>query len=227
MNAATSSDPPPDERRFRQVLLRVLLETFDVYVRASVGIAAERGLADEGAVEALMNYCLALPEADDLIVGFLQGDRATLSVVEQMRAMVARDMHSLELEPAGAAPRGAARDHLGRKLDLMRRAEETARVAAGKGARLEKFIRDNPAIYKEVAASKHEFLVRWVMLHLMNETEARERGHRVAHEFWRQFPAIRERLQVAVAMGSEANLQQSNSKDTSVRRINPTGIGSP
>ena len=65
MNDAESSDSPLDERCFRKVLLQVLLETFDVYVRAAAGIAAERDMADEVAVEALMNYCLALPEADD------------------------------------------------------------------------------------------------------------------------------------------------------------------
>ena len=227
MNDAESSDSPLDERRFRKVLLRVLLETFDVYVRAAAGIAAERGLADEVAVEALMNYCLALPEADDLIVGFLRGDPTVFSVVEQTRAMMERDTRSLEFEPARPVPRGAARDHLGRKLDLMRQGEETARVAAGKGAKLEKFIGDNPAIYRQVATSKHEFLVRWVMLHLMNETEARERGHRVAHEFWRQFPAIRERLKATVAVGAEPKPQQSISKETSARRINATGIGYP
>ncbi len=227
MSDAKSSDSPLDERRFRKVLLRVLLETFDVYVRASAGIAAERGLADEVAVEALMNYCLALPEADDLIVGFLRGDPTVFSVVEQTRAMVERDTRSLELEPARPVPHGAARDHLGKKLDLIRRSEETCRVGAGKGARLEKFIRDNPAIYKEVAASKHEFLVRWVMLHLMNETEARERGHRVAHEFWRQFPAICERLKVTVAVGSQPKLQRSVAKETTAQRISAPRIGSP
>ena len=104
---------------------------------------------------------------------------------------------------------------------------EAPQVAAGKGAKLEKFIRENPATFKQVAASKHEFLVRWVMLHLMNETEARERGHRVAHEFWRQFPAIRERLRVTVAMRSQPKPQLSISKETSARRIGATGIGSP
>jgi hypothetical protein len=227
MNAAESPDLPPDERRFRAVLLRVLLETFDVYVRASAGIAAEGGLPDEVAVEALMNYCLALPDADDLIVGFLRGELTMFSVVEQTRAMVERDKHSLELEPAGAVARGTATDHLGKKLELMRRAEETARVAAGKGAKLEKFIRENPTTYQQVAASKHEFLVRWVMLHLMNETEARERGHRVAHEFWRQFPAIHDRLKVTVAMRSQPKPQLSGSKETSVRKIGATGIGAP
>ena len=227
MNDAESSDSLLDERRFREVLLRVLLETFDVYVRASAGIAAEGGLSDEVAVEALMNYCLALPEADDLIVGFLRGDLTMFSLVEQTRAMVERDKRSLELEPAGTVARSVPTDHLGKKLELMRRAEETARVTAGKGAKLERFIRDNPATFKQVAASKHEFLVRWVMLHLMNETEARERGHRVAHEFWRQFPAIRERLKVTAAMSPQPKPQQSISKETSARKISAAGIGSP
>ena len=227
MNDVESPQPPSDERRFRKVLLRVLLETFDVYVRASAGIAAEEGLSDEVAVEALMNYCLALPEADDLIVGFLRGDLTMFSLVEQTHAMVERDRRSLELEPAAAVVRSVPTDHLGKKLELMRRAEETARVAAGKGAKLEKFIRENPATYQQVAASKHEFLVRWVMLHLMNETEARERGHRVAHEFWRQFPAICERLKVTVAMRSQPKPQLSISKETSARKIGATGIGAP
>ena len=227
MNNTESSDSAPDERRFRKVLLRVLVETFDVYVRASAGIVAERGLMDEVAVEALMNYCLALPEADDLIMGFLRGDPTIFSVGEQTRAMVERDTGSLEFEPARPTPRGAARDHLGKKLDLLRRADETARVATEKGAKLEKFIRNNPALYQQVAASKHEFLVRWVMLHLMNETEARERGHRVAHEFWRQFPAIREHLKVTTVMRSETMPQFSVPQEKSAQKMRVPGIGSP
>lgn len=195
---ATESIPPPGEPRFREVLLRVLLETFDVYVRALAGIAAEGGLPEEVAVEGLMNYCLALPEVDDLILGFLRGDLTVFSRSEQMREMIERDSRFLELEPAGTPVRSVATDRLGKRLELMRRAEEGARIAAGKGAKLEKFIRENPATYQHVAASNHEFLARWVMLHLMGETEARERGHRVAHEFWRQFPAIRERLKMTV-----------------------------
>lgn len=227
MNDTETSDSSPDERRFRQVLLRVLLETFDVYVRASVGIAAERGLADEVAVEALMNYCLALPEADELIMGFLRGDPAVFSAAEQMRSILERDSRAVEYDGVRPAPRGAARDHLGRKLELMRRTEETARVAVGKGVKLERFIRNNPAVYQQVAASTHDFLVRWVMLHLMNETEARERGHRVAHEFWRQCPAIGERLKLAGATGIEPKRQPSVAQDNSGRRPNAARIGSP
>ena len=54
-------------------------------MRASAGIAAKRDLADEVAVEALMNYRLSLPEADDLIVGFLRGDPRMFSIVERSR----------------------------------------------------------------------------------------------------------------------------------------------
>ena len=200
---ATESTPPPGEPRFREVLLRVLLETFDVYVRALAGITAEGGLPEEVAVEGLMNYCLALPEVDDLIMGFLRGDLAVFSRSEETREMAERDMRCLELEATGAPVRSAATDRLGKRLELMRQAEESARIAAGKGAKLEKFIRENPATFKQVAASNHEFLVRWVMLHLMNETESRERGHRVAHEFWRQFPAIRARLRVTGPVGQQ------------------------
>jgi hypothetical protein len=203
MNPAKAKNSDQIESGHREVLLRVLLETFDVYVRASVGIAAEGGSAEAVAVEALMNYCLALPEADDLIVGFLRGDLGIFSRAEEMRALIDRDTHSLQLEPTDAPASGAATDRLGRQLELRRRAEESARVAEGKGARLASFIRDHPETHQQVAASSHEFLVRWIMLHLMNETEARERGRRVAQDFWRQFPTIRARLRVTGSAGEQ------------------------
>ena len=65
------------------------------------------------------------------------------------------------------------------------------------------------------------------MLHLMNETEARKRGHRVTHEFWRQFPEIRERLKVVTAVSSRPMPQVSVSKETAAQKIRTPGIRSP
>lgn len=197
MNDSQSKSPAsgPD---VRNVLLGVFVATFDVFLRSSAEITAETGLSRELTVETLMAYCLSLAESDELITGFLRGDLTIVSLAEQTRQMVERDTRCLELEAVGSAPTqpvevATSLDRLGRKLDLMKRAEAPG-GSNEKAPALANFIRDNPAIFAQVNAASRDFLVRWVMYYLMQGTKSRERGHQVAHEFWKQFPEVGEKI---------------------------------
>ncbi len=178
---------PPGPSPHREILLRVFLETFDLYVRSVAEIAAETGLPGL-TVETLMAYCLALPEADELIYGFIRGDLALFP--DQVRDLLDRDTRRLELEPAGPPPEDRPATPLARKLGAPAQAERRP----DRGSNLEKFIRENREIFRQVEGSPKSFLVRWVMLHLMERAQARERGHRVVHEFFADHPEFRERL---------------------------------
>ena len=150
-----------------------------------------------------MSYCLSLAESDELITGFLRGDLTIVSLNEQTRQMVERDTRVLGMEAVNATPMppevaSTGPDRLGKKLELLKRAEAANRPQE-KASALEFFIRQNPAIFAQVKAASHEFLVRWVMYHLMRETKTRERGHQVAHQFWKQFPEVREKIEVLSA----------------------------
>jgi len=203
------------------VLLHVFVETFDVYVRGIMEIAAELGLSNELTVEGLMAYWLSLPEADNLVRDFIRGDLTMFSLADQTRQMVESDLGRLEIEPADLVSTGAPTTRLGKKLDAMRREEAGARVARGKASDLENFIHENPEILKQVASSNHEILVMWVMLYLMHATKARERGHRVASEFVKQHPGVRERIRAVVARQSQPTGQRPQ------RQTQGQKIGSP
>ncbi|HWA09454.1 MAG TPA: hypothetical protein VG838_08405 [Opitutaceae bacterium] len=193
----------------KNVLLSVFVETFDVYVRGTMEIAAELGLSNEITVEGLMAYWLSLPEADNLVRDFIRGDLTMFSLADRTRQMVESDLGRLEIEPADLVSMGAPTTRLGKKLDAMRREEAGERVVRGKASDLENFIHDNPEILKQVAGSSHEILVMWVMLYLMHATKARERGHRVASEFVKQHPEVRERIRAVVARQSQQTRQRS------------------
>lgn len=122
--------------------------------------------------------------------------------------MVERDLGRLELEPANLLSAAQATTPLGKKLDASRREEAGASISRNKPSDLGKFIEGNPEILKQVAASSHDVLVMWVMLYLMYATKARERGHRVASEFTKQHPALRERIQAIAAQQVSANQQR-------------------
>src|SRR5580658_2132087 len=92
---------PPGLSDHREILLRVFLETFDRYVRSLAEISAETGVSGL-TVETLMAYCVALPEADELIYGFIHGDRTLFP--DQVRDILDRDTRRLELEPAEPGP---------------------------------------------------------------------------------------------------------------------------
>jgi hypothetical protein len=191
-----SASPSPH----RKVLLRVFLETFDLYVRSVAEISAETG-APGPTVETLMAYCLSLPEADELIYGFIRGDLTLFP--DQVRDLLDRDTRRLELDPAEPPSPPLAR-------------KSGSSVQAERPPNLEKFIRENRQIFRQVEDSPKSFLVRWVMLHLMERAQARERGHRVVHEFFAAHPEFSERL-CALALKSSGPIRPA--------RSNPPRVG--
>jgi hypothetical protein len=204
MSDGDSSNPAASQDDAKkEYLLRMLVETVDIYTRSSAGISAEVGLESSLPVEALMVYCLSIPAVEDLIHGFIRGDLTMFSLADQTRQLVERDTRRLELDPAKVAGSAPA-TRLGRRLAEADRQTSAARLAEGQGSELEKFIHENPEILRQVETSSREFLVKWVMLYLMHATQARERGHRVAHEFWSQRPELRQRIQALVAQQSQS-----------------------
>jgi hypothetical protein len=202
-------------------MLSLFVETFDVYVRGIMEITAELGLSNELTVEGLMAYWLSLPEADNLVRDFIRGDLTMFSLAEQTRQMVESDLGKLEIEAADFIPTSIPTTRLAKKIDAMRRAEAGAQVASGKTSDLETFVQKNPEILRQVADSSHDILVMWVMLYLMHATKARERGHRVASEFVKQHPEVRERIRALVAR------QPQPIVETPQRQIRGQRIGSP
>ena len=199
---------PLDGPDTRNVILGVFVATFDVYLRSAAEIAAETGLSAEVTVETLMAYCLSLAESDELITGFLRGDLTIVSLNEQTRQMVERDTRLLALEAVGSPPASTpvastGLTRLGKKLELLKGAEAAGKPSE-KASALASFIRENPAVFAQVKAASHEFLARWVMYYLMRETKARERGHQVAHEFWKRFPEVREKIEALSASRQSA-----------------------
>ena len=203
-SAENSSPAAPSDASRRAVLIHVLLETFDLYLRSVAEIADETGIPRELTVETLMAYALALPKVDELIHGFIQGDLTLFPAAEQNRQLVDRETRRIELETP--APERRATTRLARKLD-SRPPGGNARPPSERSSDLENFISDNPEIYRQVGTSSHAFLVRWVMLHLMEAAQARQRVHRIAHEFWKQFPDIRQRIATRAARQSRPPAQ--------------------
>lgn len=184
-------------------------ETFDLYVRSVAQIAAETGLSHELTVEVLMAYSLALPEADELIHGFIRGDLSLFPPAEENRLIVERDTRRLELEATD--PQSRAATPLGRKLDPRRKIEDGI-VRSEKSSDLDTFIQANAEVHRQVRSSSHDFLVRWVMLHLMEAARARERVHRIAHEFWAQFPSHPQRMTITEGKQSRTNHREKFTK---------------
>ena len=202
MDTPDCTDPVggPDSRN---VLLSVFVATFDVYLRSVAEIAVETGLSRELTVETLMAYCLALAESDELITGFIRGDLTMVSLNEQTRQMVERDTRLLGLEAVGVRSASVAtttngQERLGKKLEALKNVNAAGHTNE-KASSLEAFVGENPAIFAQVKSASHEFLVRWVMYYLMRETKSRERGHVVAHEFWKNFPKIQEKVRASGA----------------------------
>ena len=171
-----------------------------------------------------MIYCLSIPAVEDLIHGFIRGDLTMFSLADQTRQLVERDTRRLELDPAKVAG-GAPSTRLGRRLAEMDRQETAARLAEGRGSELEKFIHENPDILKEVENSNRALLVKWVMLYLMLATQARERGHRVAHEFWSQRPDVQQRIRALVAQ--QAQSLGLRPESPAARQVQSPKIGHP
>ena len=225
MSDGNSSSPaaPPDDAT-KEYLLRMVVEIVDIYTRSSAGISSEVGLEDPLPVEALMIYCLSIPAVEDLIHGFIRGDLTMFSLADQTRQLVERDTRRLELDPATVAE-GTPSTRLGRTLAERDRQEAEARLAKGQGSELEKFIHENPEILKQVETSSRGFLVKWVMLYLMIATKARERGHRMAHEYWSQRPEVRQRIQALVAQQSQSFRQRPQSP--AAKQVQSQKIGLP
>jgi hypothetical protein len=202
------SPTPSSGDSMKEYLLRMMVETVDIYTRSSAGISAEVGLEAPLPVEALMLYCLSIPAVEDLIHGFIRGDLTMFSLADQTRQLVERDTRRLELDPATVDTGATASTRLGRALAERNRQESEVRVAQGQGSELEKFIHENPEVLRQVETSSREFLVKWVMLYLMLATKARERGHRVAHEYWSQTPELCQRIQALVAQQSQSLAQR-------------------
>ena len=209
----------------KEYLLRLLVETVDIYTRSSAGISTEVGLEAPLPVEALMLYCLSIPEVEDLIHGFIRGGLTMFSLADQTRQLVERDTQRLEFDPARVVVGIGPANRLGRKLAEQHRQETEARLDGGEASELERFIHENPEILRQVNSSRHEFLVKWVMLYLMLAIKARERGHRVAHEFWSQRPQVCQRIQALVARQSQSLGQPSESPV--VRQVPGPKIGHP
>jgi hypothetical protein len=207
----------------KAVALSVFVETFDVYVRGVMEIAAELGLRDELTVEGLMAYWLSLPEADNLVRDFIRGDLTMFSLAEQTRQMVEADLGRLEIEAPHLLPQATSSTRLGKKLDAMRRAEAGARVGDAAPSDLEVFTRNNSEILKQVAGSTHETLVMWVMLYLMHATKARERGHRVASEFIKKNPGLEKRIR-SLAAEQVCAAQAASPRPNRGNEIGPSGI---
>ena len=221
--APASSPPVASDASRRAVVLDILLGTFDLYVRSVAEIAAETGLSGELTVETLMAYAVALPEADELIHGFIRGDQTLFPPAEQNRELVDRDTRRLELEAPVPEWRPATR--LGRKLE-PRPSSSDARPHPERTSELDRFIKENPEIFRQVCTSSHPFLVRWVMLHLLEAAQARERVHRIAHEFWKQFPDVRQRVSNRAPRQSPLSSQKSQPQPLTQRMpVKSSGMG--
>jgi len=198
------------------VLLHVLLETFNLYVRSVAEIAAETGISRELTVETLMAYGLALPAADELIHGFLRGDLTLFPPAEQNRQLLDRETRRLELEAPVPECRPATR--LGRKLAPRPPGGAPHRLSE-QSSDLQNFIKENPEIFRQVRTSSHEFLVRWVMLHLQEAAQARQRVHHIAHEFWKQFPDVRQRIESRAFGQSPSPTQRAAPERNGIGRL--------
>jgi hypothetical protein len=207
------------------VQLHVPLKTFDLYVLSVAEIAAETGNPRGMTVEKLMAYGLALPEADELIHGFIRGNLTLFPPAEQNRQVVERDTRRLELE--APLPECCPPTQLGRKLDRRPR-NGTACPPSERPSEMGTFISDNPETFRQVRASSHDFLVRWVMLHLLEAAQARQRVHCIAHEFWKQFPGVRQGIEARAVRRSAKSGQPPQT--SLLKRQSPlgrTGSGLP
>ena len=205
-NAAVPGNSGAAPKPSKQVMLQILLEILSKYERGAAELSAEFDLP-EITVELLMHVCLASPEVDDLVLGFVRDDLKVVSLNDQTRRMVDRDIGLLERDASRwmREPRGS----LGHQLDLKNKADADARLAQGRSSELEAFILKNDEVFDKVRAMKHSDLVRWVMLSLMRETNARERGSVVIAAWIEKMePELRERVK-EIQKRYGANIQRN------------------
>lgn len=210
----------------RPVTLRLLVEIVSRYESGAEELKAEFELPEITA-ELLMHVCLAAPQVDDLVLGFVRDDLRVVSLGEQTRQMVQRDVGFLDrdrsrwMTGAGGA--------LAAQLALKSRAEADARMAQGRSSELEEFILKNREVFDRVRAMKHSDLVRWVMLALMRETEARKRGSAVIAA-WREKLGPEMRARVEAVRARLAVPEERNSPTVApsgFRAARGTGVGGP
>ena len=231
MSALPNSDAAPRKnsaapKPSKQVILQILLEILSKYERGAAELSAEFDLP-EITVELLMHVCLAAPEVDDLVLGFVRDDLKVVSLNDQTRQMVDRDIGLLERD-ASRWMREAV-GSLGRQLDLKNKADADARLAQGRSSELEAFILTNGDVYDKVRAMKHSDLVRWVMLSLMRETKGRERGSAVIAAWCEKLgPEMRERVRTIQKRYGASNRQKAISATAAERKTRfGSGVGGP
>src|SRR5471030_3264909 len=110
--AASPLAAPP--KPSKEVVLAVLLEIFSRYERGAAELTQELELP-EITIELLMLVCLAAPQVDDLILGFIRDDLRVVSMKDQVSQMVARDF-ALVRTPLAQWTGGGARNGLREQL---------------------------------------------------------------------------------------------------------------
>jgi len=231
MTAIPNHDAAPGDKGAapkpsKQVILRILLEILSKYERGAAELSAEFDLP-EITVELLMHVCLAAPEVDDLVLGFVRDDLKVVSLNDQTRQMVDRDIGLLERDASRWMRETAG--SLGRQLEVKNKADADARLAQGRSSELEAFILKNDDVYCKVRAMKHSDLVRWVMLSLMRETKARERGSAVIAAWCEKLgPEMRERVRTIQNRYGAANQKKVVSPAAAVKKPRfGSGVGGP
>lgn len=191
---ASSRTHGANSRETKRVMLDVLLNILSKYERGAGELSAELEIP-EITPELLMLVCLAAPEVDDLILGFIRDDLQVVSLDDQTRRIAERDIGFLERDPSHRM-----RDlggTLGRQLNVRQRAEADARIARGQCSQLEQFILAHKDIFERVLALKHADLARWVMLGLMREMDARARGSAVLASWLEKLrPEMKDRIRI-------------------------------
>ncbi len=210
----------------KPVTLRLLVEIISRYESGAEELTAEFDLPEITA-ELLMHVCLAAPQVDDLILGFVRDDLRVVSMGEQTRQMLQRDFGLLQRDSSRWLTGGSGA--LARQLNLRNQADADARTAQGRSSDLERFILSNRDVFEQVRAMKHSDLVRWVMLSLMRETDARKRGSAVIAA-WREklAPETKERVQAVQSRLADPLAQRTMAPVLSGQRpkMGP-GVGAP
>jgi hypothetical protein len=157
------------------VLLDVLKLVLSRYRQGEVELREELGI-DEISFKLLMHICLAAVEVDDMVLGFIRDDLKVVSVEQQTRQLVERDI-------------GYATGETGAPSVL-----DAAAVRTNK--ELRQFMNQNIELCRKVNALPHDVLVHMVMLGVMKETKGRAGGTRVIAA-WRKSlsPAARQKLE--------------------------------
>lgn len=169
------------------VLLDVLRSIVSRYKQGEAELKNELGI-DEITFKLLMHVCLAAVEVDDMVLGFIRDDLKVVSVEQQTRQLVERDIGYATGEPnACGAPNEAS-------------------VLTNEELRL--FMDQNPEIVGKVRALSHEVLVQVVMLGVMKETKGRGRGTQVIAS-WRNSLSQAARQRIDARVKSDPNTPRS------------------